>query len=92
MDAYATMSTQVFSAFAHFEERHREYERARVIYKVRFRLLCLSVCSCAVPLVPPSFLSVMGLAPVCSVVPSLFSFYGGGGLLAVPKPLPATRL
>lgn len=38
MDAYATMSTmstQVFSAFAHFEERHREYERARVIYKVR---------------------------------------------------------
>lgn len=31
----STMSTQVFSAFAHFEERHREYERARVIYKVR---------------------------------------------------------
>lgn len=26
---------QVFSAFAQFEERHREYERARVIYKVR---------------------------------------------------------
>jgi hypothetical protein len=30
-----TITHKVFSAFAHFEERHREHERARVIYKVR---------------------------------------------------------